>query len=400
MRRWFPRLLVVAFGMQFVVYAIRPLLSYQALALGAGTTALGVITASFSVLSLVAAVPLGRRIDQWGETFFLIAGAVLLTAVALVLLAPPHLATLTLCSAALGLGHLATLTAMQTLIANGGSDRLSGRFASFTVVSSVGITVGPAVVGLLVGGVSVTAAGTGVRVANADRVFLVAAGVAALSCLIAISLRVRPDTLAARPAASGEPVAKGTIRRVMSMPSMPNAMAASLTVLVALDLLGAYLPAYGEANGIPVRTVGFLLATSGLAALASRVFMLPLVAALTRRRLLALSMLLAAAALCAVPFTGSVPVLYGLMVFTGLGLGLGQPLTLTWVADRAPPEVRGTAIGIRLSGNRLGQTVLPPAIGGIAGAAGLAVAFVSPALLLAIAGTFVLRSRFTGSTSP
>jgi hypothetical protein len=26
-RRWFPRLLVVAFGMQFVVYAIRPLLS-------------------------------------------------------------------------------------------------------------------------------------------------------------------------------------------------------------------------------------------------------------------------------------------------------------------------------------------------------------------------------------
>jgi MFS family permease len=195
-------------------------------------------------------------------------------------------------------------------------------------------------------------------------------------------------------------VAKGTIRRVMSMPSMPNAMAASLTVLVAIDLLATYLPAYGEANGIPVRTVGFLLATQGLAALVSRVFMLPLIAALTWRRLLAVSMLLAAAALCAVPFTDSVPMLYVLMAFAGLGLGLGQPLTLTWVADRAPPEVRGTAIGIRLSGNRLGQTVLPPAIGGLAGVTGLAAAFVSPALLLAIAGTFVLRTRFTGSAGP
>ncbi len=133
MRRWFPRLLVIAFGMQFVVYAIRPLLSYQALALGAGTTALGIITASFSVLSLVAAVPLGRWIDQWGEVLFLIAGAALLTAVALALLAPPHLVTLTLCSAALGVGHLSTLTALQTLIANGGSDRRSGRFAIVSI---------------------------------------------------------------------------------------------------------------------------------------------------------------------------------------------------------------------------------------------------------------------------
>ena len=122
---------------------------------------------------------------------------------------------------------------------------------------------------------------------------------------------------------------------------------------------------------------------------------LKLIALLTRRRLLAWSMIGAAAALAAVPATDSVPVLFGLMVVAGFGLGLGLPLTLAWVADRSPREIRGTALGIRLSGNRFGQTVITPAIGGLAGAAGLALAFVSPALLLAAAGVLVLRSRMT-----
>jgi MFS family permease len=394
--RWFPRLLIVAFAMQFVTYGIRPLLSYQALALGGGATVIGVISASFSALALVAAVPFGRWIDQWGEVIFVIGGTALIGAVAVLLLTPPHLATLVVSSAALGLGHLATLTALQTLIANGA--KRDSRFATFTMFTSIGVTVGPAVAGLLIGDVSATRAGGGL--AHADRVFLLSAAVAVVACVVAVSLRTAPGTLADRPPAPGTPPAKGTFRRVMATPTMPNAMAASLTVLVAIDLIAAYLPAYGEANGISVRTVGFLLATQGLAALAVRLVMLRLVAALTRRRLLAGGMIVAAAGLCAVPLTDSVPLLFAIMAMVGFSLGLGQPLTLAWVAERAPAEVRGTAIGIRLSGNRLGQTVLPPAIGTLAGAAGLAAAFVSPALLLAVAGTFVLRSSVAGSPSP
>jgi MFS family permease len=381
--RWFPRVLYIGFAMQFVSYGVRPLLSYEALALGGGATELGVIAASFSVLSLVAAVPLGRSIDQWGEVAFVIAGTALLGAVTLVLLAPPHLALLIGCSAGLGLGHLATLTGLQTLIANG--TRTTARWASFTVVTSIGITAGPAVAGLLVGGVSAAAA-------DADLVFMLAGGVALAGCLLAASLRFHPGSLATRPPASRVPPARGAFRRVVSVPDMTNAMTASLTVLVAIDLLNAYLPAYGEANGIPVRTVGFLLAAHGASGLLSRVCMVPLVALLTRRRVLAASMLMAAAGMAAVPFTDSVPALFAIVSVVGFGLGLGMPVTLAWVADRAPRDIRGTALGIRLSGNRLGQTVLPPAVGTLAGATGLAAAFLSPALMLAAAGMFVLRA--------
>lgn len=140
---------------------------------------------------------------------------------------------------------------------------------------------------------------------------------------------------------------------------------------------------------------GPLLATQGIASLVSRLAMPRLIAALTRRRLLALSMLTAAAGLAAVPLVESVPALYVAMVVVGFGLGLGQPITLAWVASQAPREIRGTAMSVRLSGNRLGQTVVPAVVGAIAGSAGLAAAFVSPALLLAIGGTLVLWSRMS-----
>lgn len=395
MARWFPRLMIVAIAVQFVVYAVRPLISYQTLALGAGAAELGIITSSFSVLSLLLAVPIGRSVDRWGESYFVIAGTVLIGLVALVLLGPPHLVVLGVCSAALGLGHLTTVVGIQTLIAKGGqAGRRDARFATFTVLNSLGQLLGPASAGLLIGNISITAAGTTGEVTNGERVFAVAAAVAAIACVFGISLRFAPGALAQRPVAGDDPRPKGALARVLAVPSMPNAMIASLTVLSSIDILAAYLPAYGEANGISVRTIGFLLATQGIAALVARLAMLRLVAALTRRRLLALSMLIAAAGLAAIPLLDSIPALYAMMVVIGWGLGLGQPITLAWVAGQAPREIRGTAMSVRLSGNRLGQAVVPAAVGGIAGATGLAVVFFSPAVLLAIGGTLVLRSRF------
>ena len=78
MRPWFPRLLVVAGAIQFVVFAVRPFLTYQALALGASLTEVGLVTASFSVVSLFAALPMGRAVDRYGERIFVLVGALVL----------------------------------------------------------------------------------------------------------------------------------------------------------------------------------------------------------------------------------------------------------------------------------------------------------------------------------
>ena len=58
----------------------------------------------------------------------------------------------------------------------------------------------------------------------------------------------------------------------------------------------------------------------------------------------------------------------------GLGLGAGQPLTMSWLADSTPPGLRGRAMSLRLTGNRFGQVVVPSVAGVVAvgsGAAGV-----------------------------
>ena len=159
-------------------------------------------------------------------------------------------------------------------------------------------------------------------------------------------------------------------------------MLASFTVLASLDLVAAYLPALGQAHGLEVRTVGLLLATLGATSLLSRLALPGLLAKLSRRGLLAACMTLAAAGMVSIPFVTWLPALYAVMAIAGVGLGLGQPITMGWVASEAPPEIRGTAMSVRLMGNRLGQTVVPLAVGGAAGASGLAAAFVLPGAML------------------
>lgn len=63
---WFPRLLLVSVAFQTSVYAARPMVSYRALELDAGPLMIGLIASAYAVLSLVAAVPVGRWVDGWG----------------------------------------------------------------------------------------------------------------------------------------------------------------------------------------------------------------------------------------------------------------------------------------------------------------------------------------------
>ena len=157
---WFPRLMVAAAGVQFMAFAVRPFLTYQALALGADNTQIGIVTASFSAVSLVAVLPLGRAVDRYGAVGFILAGGVLLTAVSLLLSSAANIPVLAAFSAALGLGYLAASVGTQTLIAKGEVvERRDSRFATYTLVNSISQLVAPAAAGALVGETVVTSGG-------------------------------------------------------------------------------------------------------------------------------------------------------------------------------------------------------------------------------------------------
>jgi MFS family permease len=78
------------------------------------------------------------------------------------------------------------------------------------------------------------------------------------------------------------------------------------------------------------------------------------------------------------------------MVLLGMGFGLSQPLTLSWVATLSPPEMRGAAVGLRLSANRLAQTVVPVTVTVVVAGSGSGGVFVGSAVLVAAAATTVL----------
>jgi MFS family permease len=89
-----------------------------------------------------------------------------------------------------------------------------------------------------------------------------------------------------------------------------------------------------------------------------------------RRFLLITSMAVSAIALLAVPLVDSIPVMAVLMVAAGAGLGIGQPMTMAWVAALAPPQIRATLLSVRVMGNGVGEVVLPVVAGLMAAFAG------------------------------
>jgi MFS family permease len=86
-------------------------------------------------------------------------------------------------------------------------------------------------------------------------------------------------------------------------------------------------------------------------------------------------MLVAGVAMVALPFLHEPLILVFLMLVLGVGLGLGQPMTIAWVANRASRDQRGTALAVRLTGNRLAQLVVPSLMGALAGATTVAAIF-------------------------
>jgi MFS family permease len=75
----------------------------------------------------------------------------------------------------------------------------------------------------------------------------------------------------------------------------------------------------------------------------------------------------------------------------GFALGVGQPLTMSWLAETAPPGLRGTAMSLRLVGNRLGQVLVPSLVGLVAVGVGVSGVLGVSAVALATAGVAVRR---------
>lgn len=373
------------------------MVSYRALDLGADGFWLGFIAGSYALLSFLAAVPLGQRVARWGEPGMLVIGTIITISSTASLLVIDTLWLLAVSQAIFGLGQVMTVVGVQALVGNAGDPReRDRRYGALTVVVSFSQFAAPAAAGLIAGGGLMTQVVESTAV-DTRSVFAIATAAAGLAFLAAVTMIIwRPAGAGPWPDAQGTSRRAGTVasmREVVAIPGMTRALFVGMSVITSIDIITAYLPAYAEEAGIPVQTVGFLLATRALASIVSRVGMLRLMRWLGRRTLLLVAVLAAGLSLAVFPFV-PLALQFGAMVLVGLGLGLGHPVTLSWVAGRAPRALRGPALGIRVSGNRLGQVIVPGIVGVLTGVAGVGIVFAALATSLLASAIVLLGAKF------
>ncbi|MGH2417842.1 MAG: MFS transporter, partial [Candidatus Limnocylindria bacterium] len=357
--------LVVAGLATTAVNAIRPMVTYRALGLGAGPFEVGLIAAVFSIAPALLAVAIGRSIDRIGEVWFIRSALAVMTAGAILAVIVDSLWLLAISQCLTGLGHVTNLIAGQALVANrGGRDGRDHRYGYYSTMGSFGHLAGPLIGTSLVTHFALADGPAPHLVDNPQAPAFLAAAACALTAFgIAWLLPWLRPAPAADPAVPRGERLVSSARRVLGRPGMPFALLVSMIVVSSIDVLLAYLPLYGEVRGLAVTTVGILLAIRAAASMLSRLTMGYLIAHLGRNRLLALSMIAASVGLAALPIATSPIVLGVLMFFIGLGLGIGQPITMAWIANRSPRAERATALGVRLTGNRTALIVVPIVVG-------------------------------------
>lgn len=400
---WVVRTLFVVLANITALFAVRPMVSYRALELGATPTHIGLIAGSYAALAVALAVPVGRVVDRVGEAPLMIVGPLGSACVALSLMWIDSLVVLGLSQAVLGFTHLCAQVGIQTLLGNAGNPAgRDARYGGLAVVASLGQMIGPVAAGGITAGSETVS----------PWVFGFAAGCAFTGAVFALTLLVKPpaqhERRLRRPAASAKPPsapgapsgeregAQDTdqpgrgVLDILRIKSLPQALFISIVVLASNDVLIAYLPVYGEANDIPVAVITTLLSIRAGMAMLSRVVMLPMIRRLGRKRLLRIATFAPGLAIVVIPLTTVPPMLMALIAVAGFFLGLGQPMTLVWFANQVPAEIRGTALAVRMSGGKFGQMLMPVVVGAIAGVIGVGAVFATIRLMLA-SGSALLR---------
>lgn len=353
-------LLVVvhAIVIQLVTFAMRPALSYAVLDLGGAPILLGMLSAAFAVPALLLALPAGHFIDRIGERPALVLGSICVIAAALIAaLSNNSLAALVAATVLLGIGHLLSVIGEQSIVAKESRrGNFDSRFGLYTFMVSLGQTLGPLLLALPGGSASTPPLAL---------VFAICAGFGA--GLLAVSLFVR--SVSRLPVVDGVGFL-GTAAMLLRTPGLPRALLAGSIVLASVDLFLAYVPALGQERGLTALVVSAMLVTRSLFSMLSRLLLGRIVGRLGRRRVLVWFITVSALALAALAFPVPAIVLILLSGVYGFAVGTCQPITMSWISELSAPGTRGLAMSLRLASNRLGQTVLPVAVGSFALAAG------------------------------
>lgn len=148
-------------------------------------------------------------------------------------------------------------------------------------------------------------------------------------------------------------------------PFMGRAFLISSLVLLGKDMFIAYFPLHAQNQGLSATVIGLVIGLHNGGGVLVRLFSLPLVRRLGKNRVVLGSIVVSGALFLSLPMTQDVVILTLVAFCIGLGLGIGQPLSISTTIQLSPPDRIGQVLGLRLSFNRLTQFGTPLLMGGL-----------------------------------
>ena len=372
------------FVLQVAVTMARPVSTYRLLALGADGAALGLTAACFAIPPMLMAVSMGRWTERHHPAILFVLGLGFAAGGAFILVVAESIPVMALATTALGIGHTSATIGGQSIMAQAQSSlaRIS-RFGALTTASALGQIVGPVLGGVIIGHTEEPSLdSTSAALLVAAWVFMAGIPAAALS----LRTRIQKST-----------VRTGRAERVWALlrrRAMPAALMTSFSAKSGSDLLLVYMPLLGAVVGLTSAQVGILLGINSTGALVARAATPFFVRRIPNLRLTVIATVVAASCLLVVALSHQLVVMIVAMSVLGFALGLSQTTTMDWVVNLVDDTSRGSALGLRVATNRVGQTFILAVAGAISGWWGVEAAFaLLAAVMLITAASGVVSGR-------
>ncbi|MBY0267569.1 MAG: MFS transporter [Burkholderiales bacterium] len=360
----------IAFGGSRVVITL------FALETGASQMQVGILMALYALCPMLFAIAIGRLADRVGPRLPMLLGSAGLCVALLLNALWPMTAMLYIASFLLGTSfHFFFVTVTGIAGGIGGSENRSRNYALVSLGFSGAGFLGPLIAGFAIDSLGHRSA------------FMILAAFTVIPVLI---LLFRPRFLPGAVKVAGD-AAGGGVMDLLRAPRLRNTFIASGFISAGWDLFNFYMPVYGHGLGLSATAIGTILGVFALATFVIRSVLPWLIRHRTEAQIMVYALFVAAGAFALFPLFSHPLALCAVAFLLGLGVGCGQPMSMSLIYTLAPKGRASEAAGLRVTFNNFTHLVIPLAFGSIGGALGFAPVWLANSVLLSFGGWLVRR---------
>lgn len=358
------------------ISAARVMFSLYGLHLGANAAGVGAILAALYLFPLLLSWPIGVLSDRVGGRWLLLGGVASGVCGMLLPYFRPALASLYVAALLLGLTIALVSVIGQNLVGVlSPPGQRTRNFNNYSLTGSISILLGPLICGFAID-----------HVGHARTSLTIALTLLLGLILLAVLGKVLP-----RGTRQTKPGAK--LLDALRNPPVRKMLVVSSMAQLGNDLFQAFLPIYAHGIGLSASVIGGLLAALAVGSIVVRLVMLPLIARVGERRLLASAFYAGAAVFLLIPLLRDATLLALFAFVFGLCLGCTQTLMLLMMYSSAEPGRAGETVGLRLTVNNIARIFGPALFGVIGTLAGLLAVFWINGVLMASMGRWCAAGK-------